>query len=244
MDRVGEIPVRETSPVPPPRSNQGRKHMPYVRNLVSTDFSKVSIAQELSSVTPRLEILIDEEAKKARRADPLYRDAMLFTQGVSKEVHTQFLSDLTAQAQRSHVPGRRVLTFLKEQNLLVPQFTLADAWHGLKLLGKLGFPRETLWSDGYVLVFNFPKPVAQYWKKGTGGLPIEEAIDVRGMVTEWGTMYQNLVRLIWRARDTAEEKEQLFFRRINSAGQHDPKSYYYIWEIAKVPFKDDAEQDT
>jgi len=84
-----------------------------------------------------------------------------------------------------------------------------------------------------LLVFQLPKPLAQFWWKGGADSWGNLAEDINDTAIEWGHFYRELMPVVWETQGRHENESGLYFQRVNDIGEHDPKKYYYIWEISE-----------
>jgi hypothetical protein len=86
-------------------------------------------------------------------------------------------------------------------------------------------------DTGSVLIaINLPRPLARFWYRGGrhGG-----AQQVPPGHIAWGDIYWRSMPVLWEAlREITSLSEPV--RRMNAFGQHDPKEYYYVYEVGGV----------
>jgi hypothetical protein len=114
----------------------------------------------------------------------------------------------------------------------MPEFKVVNDEVADRFLKECGFEYKI--SEGsFLVVFQLPKPVAQFWWKGGVDTWGSQGVDVRGGVLEWGLFYRELMSIIWREQGFAENELGLVFSRINDIGEHDPQKFYYVWEVGQ-----------
>lgn len=143
----------------------------------------------------------------------------------------RIFTSLLEEYQKEHQMPQKVFDYIREKELLSPSFTTAVGEPAQMLLEKYNLPRE-IKKEQILLVFQLPKPLAQFWWKGGDDSWGEEGQRVGGMVIEWGHFYRELMPLVWQAQGRHENENGLDFERVNGLGQHDPKEYYYVWKVS------------
>ena len=88
-------------------------------------------------------------------------------------------------------------------------------------------------GQNLLLVFQLPKPLSQFWWKGGADSWGDLSEDVQDTVIEWGHFYRELMPIVWEEQGRHENESGLDFQRVNGVGEHDPKKYYYIWEMSE-----------
>lgn len=121
--------------------------------------------------------------------------------------------------------------YLEKNGLDLPTFDVYTKKQADVLLKTFGFSGENITNGNFLIVFNLPKPLSQFWWKGGAELWGNQSNDVRKMVIEWGRIYRLMISTIWDAVDGGRS----IMERINPYGVHDPKQYYYLWEMGNVP---------
>jgi hypothetical protein len=125
----------------------------------------------------------------------------------------------------------RIREYLEIEGMDLPTFDLYEKKEADEALQKFGFNREKIETGNFLVVFNLPKPLSQFWWKGDAESWDSKSKDVRTMVIEWGRIYRLIIPIIWNAVDNSPSTME----RINPCGMHDPKQYYYLWEIGVEP---------
>lgn len=134
------------------------------------------------------------------------------------------------QKEKQKIP-KKIIDYLKKRDLDLSTFIVRRGEKMNETLEEFGIS-SYLEEDGFLVIFQLPKPLAQYWWKGGVGIWGSKSKNV-GDAVEWGEFYRKLMPSVWKTREYFSEKEGLDFRTVNDTGQHDPKKYYYIWEVSK-----------
>ena len=160
----------------------------------------------------------------------------------SKKILAQWTAELRACLQRwkesigdvMHNDGRislRMKEYLEKHGLDLPTFDMYEKKEADALLATFGFAEEHITKGNFLVVFNLPKPLSQFWWKGGVELWGSGSKDTRSMVVEWGRVYRLMIPVIWDLRDQHESNME----RINPIEVHDPKRFYYLWELGNAP---------
>lgn len=127
----------------------------------------------------------------------------------------------------------RIREYLEIRGMDLPTFDVYVKSEADEVLQRFGFNAEKIEMGNFLVVFNLPKPLSQFWWKGGAESWGSASKDVRKMVIEWGRIYRLSIPIIWNAVDSSPSTME----RINPCGVHDPKQYYYLWEIGTQPTK-------
>ncbi len=126
----------------------------------------------------------------------------------------------------------RIADFLKRQAFDLPKFTVADPNHAKELSASRGIePLPDSHSGDFLLIFQFPKPLAKLWWKGGAEFGDDKAVKINKAAIEWGNFYRKLLPTIWKSRDRWHNNKQLSLQRMNDYFQHDEENYYYVWAV-------------
>lgn len=125
----------------------------------------------------------------------------------------------------------RIREYLEIKGMDLPTFDLYAKNEADEALERFGFDGEKIETGNFLVVFNLPKPLSQFWWKGGTESWGSESKDVRKMVIEWGRIYRLIIPTIWNAVDRSTSTMD----RINPCGVHDPERYYYLWEVGTQP---------
>ena len=156
-----------------------------------------------------------EIAKKSRR----------FAMDIAREYVDSVIDDLGKLYIHNKAPGVLTPSFFKkiyEKGILAPAFDIYGKTTGDAFLSSLGIDWGIDKND-ILLVFNLPKPLAIFWRKG------KEVEPAKGMI-QWGDIYWRNMPVIWEY--VGDPPQGLSLQRINENGQHDANKYYYLWEVS------------
>lgn len=130
-----------------------------------------------------------------------------------------------------------ILEYLKNKDLMFPKFSLLVGDKAQNFLSLVG--HEVNSGEAKVFkVFNLPKPLAKFWWKGdTGGSMAGVNREVEGAGIEWGYFYHNIMPSVWENIGFLECESDIRLEQINGIGEHNPDSFYYIWEVGKANLK-------
>lgn len=134
------------------------------------------------------------------------------------------IEELTRKESRI---SQKMREYLEDTRMDLPTFDVYKKQEADALLRSYGFTEERVQSKNFLVVFNLPKPLSQFWWKGGIDAWGGASKDVRGMVIEWGDIYRKVIPVIWNARDNSNVPME----RVNPGGVHDPRLYYYVWEM-------------
>jgi hypothetical protein len=157
----------------------------------------------------------------------------------------QFIIHLTREWQREIWPyiykdpriSKKMRAYIKEHGLDLPTFHVYTADAADEYLDAVLPGAHLNENDNFLVVFNLPKPLAQYWKKGDSEEWEDDSSDMRGMVVEWRKLYREMIPYVWGQLQDQQDYEGLHIRRINDIHVHSPKDFYYIWEFSDKPFE-------
>jgi len=154
-----------------------------------------------------------------------------FTEDVANTFQQTFKLLLEEYKKRTDLPSDEIIAYLANNKLDKPNFIVAS--NGENLLAELGFSNERVNADQIPVSFQLPKPLAQFWYKGGTDSWGALGRDVGPNITEWGHFYRKLMEIVWEKIGYYESEKGLVFERVNGIGDHNPKSYYYIWKISR-----------
>ncbi len=135
------------------------------------------------------------------------------------------------QATRRRIP-QDILDYMAEKKLDLPSFCIAHKNNAEKILEEFGMP-SVISDRELLLIFQLPKPLAHFWRKGGADSWGSGAEDIQGAAIEWGYFYRELMRIVWETQGRNENENQLAFTRVNGIKNHDARRYYYIWKISE-----------
>jgi hypothetical protein len=189
---------------------------------------KESIEQILTAHQIDLELDIESLTDRERE---LLDEVLQFLGETSTGFRKEMWQILNYFREHSTAFTERIYQEVLERGYDSPKFTVFDKTGGDEFLKEIGVNDEVR-NGGLMIVFNLPKPLAQWWWKGEGDWG-DLSEEVHGMSTEWGIMYREVLPVIWEHKDevdyNADSPIELY--RINGIGAHDPLKFYYIWEV-------------
>jgi hypothetical protein len=188
------------------------------------------IKKELENIKPAdIEENLDKEKLPPELLHSL-ENAKSFCIDLSTHFQEAFLALLETYHKEERNISPRIISYLKEKGLDLPKFTISYKEYAQSIVDNFGLDHKVN-DDALLLAFKLPKPLAHFWWKGgihswgTGGK------DVGAHVVEWGDFYRELMIKTWTMQGYYQNERGLRFRRINVAGEHDSKKYYYVWEV-------------
>jgi len=189
------------------------------------------IKSEIEKVPANIREFVDEYELDADTKRCLYK-TRIFCTSLSENFRQTFLTLLEHYRSERREISQKIVDFLLEKNFDLPNFTIARGEKTQELLEEYGF-NSKINSQNLLLVFQLPKPLAQFWWKGGADSWGSMAEDTQDQVIEWGHFYRELMAVVWEEQGRSENEAGLNFKRINSIGEHNPKKYYYIWKISE-----------
>lgn len=155
-----------------------------------------------------------------------------FVEDTTRAVEEAFQLLLEEYRKRKNLPSVEIIRYLEEHELHKPQFSVAGK-DRKEFLANLGFSDNTVKVEQIPVSFQLPKPIAQFWYKGGTDSWGSLGEEVGPHITEWGHFYRALMKVVWEKIGYYESEKGLVFERVNGIGDHDPKSYYYVWKISR-----------
>ncbi|MFH1621050.1 MAG: hypothetical protein ABIB04_03120 [Patescibacteria group bacterium] len=189
------------------------------------------IKREIGQFSPNTKELISEE-EPASEIKRCLEKTRAFCTNLSEDYKKTFLSLLEQYRKERRQISQKIVDYLLEKEFILPTFVIADRESAKSLLEEYGFGGDIGERD-LLLVFQLPKPLAHFWWKGGADSWGDAAVDVKDQAIEWGHFYRELMPVVWEMQGYYENETGLDFYRINDIGVHDPKKYYYIWEISE-----------
>jgi len=174
------------------------------------------------------------EKKLNTETKKLLHLARNFCTDLSEEFKKTFLSLLSDYMQVHSQLSEDIFSYLERKEFNLPNFIISYGKDSATLLKELDLEGQIYNDEGLLIVFQLPKPLAQFWWKGGAESWGEYSEDVSDIVIEWGYFYRELMPVVWEKQGYYENEEDLNFERVNNVGQHDPQKYYYVWEISKL----------
>ncbi len=177
----------------------------------------------------RIRELLKEHELSFETKSCLYK-TRAFCTDLSEDLRQTFLTSLEQHRNGRSKISPKVIDYLLDKSFDLPDLTIAHGKGAEGLLKEFNLNNKI--GDQYLLlVFQLPKPLAQFWWKGRLGSCEDSSEDVHGSVIEWGYFYRELMPIVWREQGYYEDEYDLGFSRINKLGEHDPKKYYYVWKM-------------
>jgi hypothetical protein len=164
-----------------------------------------------------------------------------FCEVLSKNFQAKFQEILVEYKKNQKLLSDKIIDFLKEKELDLPKFALHSSMVAEELLDNdLGLEDyngcidyEIKNREGkIIIVFNLPKPLAQFWWKGGTESWGSAGADIEASGIEWGDFYRELMPTVWETQGLYANEKGLNFERINFVADHKPDKYYYIWQVS------------
>ncbi len=189
------------------------------------------IKERIEQVSPNVKELISENELKLE-AKKCLKKTRTFCKELSQDFKQTFLSLIDQYRQERRQISQKIVDYLLEKNIVLPNFTIASKKQAKALLKEYELGGE-INEESLLLIFQLPKPLAQFWWKGGADSWGELAEDINDTAIEWDHFYRELMPVVWETQGRHENENSLNFNRLNGFSQHDPKKYYYIWELSK-----------
>ena len=114
-----------------------------------------------------------------------------------------------------------------------PKFQIANGTKAKKLLTDLGLEEYEMDTETFIVNFQLPTPMAQWWwdhgGKSTCGTFYDDHME-NNSVIGWGDMYRKCMQTVHGVYGYYENEKGLWLDRVNGLRQHDKERYYYVWE--------------
>jgi hypothetical protein len=187
------------------------------------------LREEIEDLNPQIneQIRFNELSNEQKVLLEKIRTFCVKTSGDFKEQFWYLLQKYREEKQKI---SQRIIDYLESKSFDLPQFIITHGKRAQDLLRELGFKDYTVSPRSLLVILQLPKPLSQFWWKGGVGSWGDKAQDVTGVI-EWGHFYRELMPIIWSNIDYYEEHEGVKIDRINPKAKHEPKKYYYIWQI-------------
>ncbi len=184
--------------------------------------------------TPQnIKILIENSQTSEKKQDCLEKTKSFCTE-LTTEFENTFLFLLNEYSNNRREIPASIKHYIEEKNFNLPSFLIADAEASKDILTGFNFFDSYIKKENLLLVFQLPKPLAQFWWKGGAYSWGDNSVDIQDTAIEWGHFYRELMPVVWENQGYYENEIGLNFYRINDIGQHSPNNYYYIWEVESV----------
>ena len=136
--------------------------------------------------------------------EALTQDVLEFCQVAINRFRVEFKKLMADKEVGEGGMGPVLAEAIKEKHLS-PNFEIYVAGERQKILEQLGYEGFPLEKTSAIVVFNLPKPLAEWWWKGGVDLWGEKGEDVGGKVVEWGYFYRMLMDEIWSVQSEAAD---------------------------------------
>ncbi len=196
------------------------------------------IKNEIEKASSNIKELV-ENKELTEETEGCLNKAREFCSDLSEDFKQKFTDLLDEYRSNQRQLSQKIIDYLLEKKFDLPNFTIAHGRQASELLKDLGFNNE-IQDNNLLLVLQLPKPLSQFWWKGGGDSWGSAAKDAEGTV-EWGHFYRELMPVVWGQHGYYEDERGLNFDRINDLGEHNPKKYYYIWEMSQWGGRDEDE---
>ncbi len=194
-----------------------------------TSFRDIFNEVESEFYTNLVKMDVDENLLDKEGKETLEKSIKLFS-GIVEDVAKEFRALL-----RERPVSKKMKEFLEYNGLIDSEILVMNGEVAEGFLKNVNFYYSDFEDTDLIAVFNLPRPLARFWFKGGNDEWGYGSEDTRGMVTEWGWFYRNVLKKVWdRVDDIGESR--IFLERINPISNHDPEKYYYIWKIENIPY--------
>src|SRR2546429_2977029 len=191
--------------------------------------------ENVISQDPGYLINVDVGEPPAERQE-LIMEAITFSQRLSQNFKNE-MNTLMRRYQDEHPDlfTEDIKNKMIERGYDLPEIDVLDSQAATQFLQQDDFGRSELYDDEVLVVLNLPIPLARYWYRGGTNSWGDLSIEIPENRIEWGRFYREVMPVVWDNLGYEECEGNLSFSRINDLGQHDPKSYYYIWAVRRLP---------
>lgn len=152
---------------------------------------------------------------------------------LSEDFKQTFLSLIEQYRRERRQISKKIVDYLLEKKFVLPNFIIANKEYARALVEKYELD-ENINEQNLLLIFQLPKPLAQFWWKGGADSWGNKSIDIKDQAIEWGHFYRELMPVVWKMQGYYQNESGLNFQRVNGVGAHDPREYYYIWEMSNL----------
>ncbi len=188
--------------------------------------------KQIKNLPHNLNELVDEYLLTTETEDCL-DTTREFCSELSESFKKKFLELLDSYQKEKKILSPKIKEFLFKKDFTLPKFIIANGLQAEDLLGRYDLNASNFDSQNSLLLsLQLPKPLAQFWQKGGAESWGDMSIPLKGQVVEWGHFYRELMPTVWQTRGFYEEEKGLVFDRVNQINEHDPKKYYYVWEVS------------
>jgi len=179
----------------------------------------------------KLKTIIDEE-KINLDTKKLVNELKILISNTTRDFMEKFDELLKVSEKGKEDAVEEILEYIKSEEWDKPEFTISEGEEAKNILNDFGLS-YALYEGDMLLVFQFPKPLAECWQKGKENFQYGLNDSEEKEVIKWGYFYRQLRPIIWEHVETFEYKHKISFNRINAVAQHDSKKYYYVWQVER-----------
>lgn len=182
-----------------------------------------------------IEIKVNKEKLDEEKLD-LLQDTSETLQNLGNKFQSVLLNQMQDYADNpKYAFSQEMMERMIEKGYDLPQLKILSDEFAQRFLDETDINTgHPVGDDSLLVIFNLPKPMGRFWYKGGedywGDDKEKEEID-RSKNVAWGDFYRKSAPVIWNIDNDMDEKD-IKVNRLNLAGQHDPKKYYYIWEVS------------
>lgn len=189
------------------------------------------ITHPIQEALPNIEARISEHELTSETRHNL-ETVRSFCAELSEEFRQAFLLLLEQYRRERCLISQKIVDYLLKKNLVLPTFVIANGERAHGVLNEYKLNGDVT-AHSLLVAFQLPKPLSQFWWKGGADSWGSGSEHLGSAVIEWGHFYRELMRVVWETQGYYENEYSLRFERINSVGEHDPKKYYYVWEVSE-----------
>src|SRR3989339_1198456 len=178
-------------------------------NFLREEFAQKTIAihvkQEISREQLRLIIATAEACEK-----------------ISAKLQEVFWKEFEILEATVRPAAEKMKTYIKENNLDRCAFEIFSQKEAQVKLNEWEV-NQTIEPGAFVLVFRFPKPLDEWWWKGSA--------NVGGTAIAWHTIRNKIKEIFFAQIYHLFQNANLSIARINDTEQHKVGEYYYLYEV-------------
>src|SRR3989339_1526103 len=195
---------------------EGFKHPEDIWDIETFDDIKKRIEQFSPNIT---ELISEKElnVEMKRRLEKI----RTFCNELSQDFKQTFLSLLKQYRHERREIYQKIVDYFIEKNFVLPNFIITNGKQARALLEEYGVDGN-MNEQNLLLVFQLPKPLAQFWWKGGADSWGDMSVDIKDQTIEWGHFYRELMPVVWETQGRHENEKGLNFQRKNNIGQHNP----------------------
>lgn len=213
------------------RRDEGYKNPDDLYDLTSTQ----DAMEEIRKTSSHIEIDVAPEISDNTKL--LVDAAQNFALETTEEFKERFALILQDYAQSNpKIINDKILKHIMAKDFDTPTFYIATGEEAKDKLNECDYNLE-ISRDAVLILFQLPKPLATFWWKDSRLNDRDDGhVDGKGFI-EWGKMYREVMTSVWEKWNEMCGKG-FCMDRINPAGEHDPKKYYYLWELTGSEHKE------